>query len=147
MILLIHLLRKIAKLQQCNSPPRPSQACVPWKTSNRVTTYLITRRQQHVIMVGLGNLCRRTSIHTLTNNRTLMMLCMDYNPWTIVHDLKGNFGHFSKGAKSQKPERPCPLKLVCMHFGLTSTCMNFLSRFYFLTSMDYHGPKRKFGRF
>ena len=28
-------------------------------------------------------------------------------------------------------------QLVCMHFTSTSTCMNFLSRFYFLTPMDY----------
>ena len=32
---------------------------------------------------------------------------------------------------SPKPERPHPPKLFCMHFTTTSTCMNFLSRFYF----------------
>ena len=32
-----------------------------------------------------------------------------------------------KGAKSSKPEKPHPPKLVCMHFTSTSTCMNFLS--------------------
>ena len=36
-----------------------------------------------------------------------------------------------KGAKSSKPERPHPPKLVCMHFTSTSTCMNILSCFYF----------------
>ena len=42
-----------------------------------------------------------------------------------------------KGVISPKPERPRPSKLVCMHFTSTSTCMNFLSQFYFLTPMDY----------
>ena len=42
-----------------------------------------------------------------------------------------------KGVISPKPERPHPPKLVCMHFRSTSTCMNFLSQFYFLTPMDY----------
>ena len=41
------------------------------------------------------------------------------------------------GAESPKPKGPHPPKLVCMHFTSTSTCMNFLSRFYFLTPMDY----------
>ena len=55
-------------------------------------------------------------------------------PWTIVHGPKGNFGRFEgkqKGAKSPKLERPHQPKLVSMH------CMKFLSRFYFLTQMDY----------
>ena len=42
-----------------------------------------------------------------------------------------------KEAITPKLERPRPSKLVCMHFMSTSTCMNFLSRFYFLTPMDY----------
>ena len=42
-----------------------------------------------------------------------------------------------KGAITPKPERPHPPKLVCMHFTSTSTCMKFLSKFYFLTPMDY----------
>ena len=42
-----------------------------------------------------------------------------------------------KGTKSPKLEMPCPPKLVSMHFMSTSTCMNFLSQFYFLTPMDY----------
>ena len=42
-----------------------------------------------------------------------------------------------KWAKSPKPKRPCPPKLNCMRFTSTSTCINFLSRFYFLTPMDY----------
>ena len=51
----------------------------------------------------------------------------------ILIVLKAN----EKGAKSPKPKRPCPPKLVCMHFMSTSNCMNFLSWFYFLTPMDY----------
>ena len=60
---------------------------------------------------------------------------MDYSPWS-----EGKFGCFKgkqKGAESPKLERPRPPKLVCMHFTSTSTCMNFLRRFYFLTTMDY----------
>ena len=41
------------------------------------------------------------------------------------------------GAITLISERLRPPKLVCMHFTSTSTCMNFLSRFYFLTPMDY----------
>ena len=51
----------------------------------------------------------------------------------ILAVLKTN----EKGAKSLKPERPHPPKLVSMHFTSTSTCINFLSWFYFLTPMDY----------
>ena len=43
-----------------------------------------------------------------------------------------------KGAKSPKPERPCAPTLVCMHFTSTSTSMNLLGWFYFLTPMDYN---------
>ena len=53
---------------------------------------------------------------------------------------KGNLAVFEgkqKGAKSPKPKMPHPSKLVCMHFTTTSTCMNILSQFYFLTPMDY----------
>ena len=42
-----------------------------------------------------------------------------------------------KGVITPKPESLCPPKLVCMRFMSTSTCMNFLSQFYFLTPMDY----------
>ena len=41
------------------------------------------------------------------------------------------------GVKSPKSKRPHLPKLVCMRFRSTSTCMNFLSQFYFLTPMDY----------
>ena len=61
-------------------------------------------------------------------------------PWTIVHGRKGNFGCFEGNinvAISPKPERSHPPKSVCMHFTSTSTCMNFLSQFYFSTPMDY----------
>ena len=56
------------------------------------------------------------------------------------HGPKGKFSRFEGKQKvviSPKPKRPHPPKLVCMHFTSTSTCMNFLSRFYFLTPMDY----------
>ena len=53
-----------------------------------------------------------------------------------------------KGPKSPKLEKPHPQNLVSMHFTSTSTCMNFLSQFYFLTPMDYSPwPKGNFGRF
>ena len=58
----------------------------------------------------------------------------------IVHGRKGNFGCFEGNinvAISPKPERSHPPKSVCMHFTSTSTCLNFLSQFYFLTPMDY----------
>ena len=42
-----------------------------------------------------------------------------------------------KWTKSMKLEGSHPPKLVCMHFTSTPTCLNFLSWFYFLTSMDY----------
>ena len=51
----------------------------------------------------------------------------------ILAVLKAN----EKWAKSPKPEKSHPPKLVCMRFTSTSTCMNFLSQFYFLTPMDY----------
>ena len=57
----------------------------------------------------------------------------------IVHGRNGKIGRFEskqKGAKSPKPEKPCPPKLVCMHFRSPSICMNFLSRIYFLTPMS-----------
>ena len=56
---------------------------------------------------------------------------MKYNgPWSkreIWPNLKGS--HI---------KIPHPPKLVCMHFTSTSTCMNFMSRFYFMTPMDYN---------
>ena len=56
---------------------------------------------------------------------------MDYRENLAV--LEAN----EKEAKSLKLEGPRPSKLVCMHFMSTSTCVNFLSQFYFLTPMDY----------
>ena len=59
----------------------------------------------------------------------------------ILTVFEGN----QKGAKSPKLEKPRPPKLVCMRFMSTSTCMNFLSQFYFLTPMDYSPwSKREF---
>ena len=67
----------------------------------------------------------------------------------VRREISAVFEGKEKGVISLKPERLRPPKLVCMHFTTTSTCMNFLSRFYFLTPMDYiaHGPKGNFGRF
>ena len=45
-----------------------------------------------------------------------------------------------QGAKSLKLEKPRLPKLVSMHFTSTSTCMNFLSRFYFLTLCSFSYP-------
>ena len=45
-----------------------------------------------------------------------------------------------QGAKSPQPERPHPPKLISMHFTSTSTCMNFLSQFYFLTPCSFSYP-------
>ena len=42
-----------------------------------------------------------------------------------------------KVAITPKPERSHLPKLVCMHFTSISIHMNFLSRSYFLTPMDY----------
>ena len=68
---------------------------------------------------------------------------MDYSPGS-----KGKFGKINgkkKGAKSPKPKRPCSPNLAHMHILSTSTCMNFLSQFYFLTTWTVvHGPKGKF---
>ena len=47
-----------------------------------------------------------------------------------------------KGAKSPKPEKPRPPRLICMRFRSTSTCMNFFSWFYFWPPWTIvHGPK------
>ena len=61
----------------------------------------------------------------------------------ILAVLKAN----EKWTKSPKLEGSHPPKLVCMHFTSTSTCMNFLSQFYFLTPWTIvHGSKGKFGQ-
>ena len=75
-----------------------------------------------------------TSTSTSMNflSRFYFLTTMDYSPW-----FKGKFWPFLKASKTPKLERPRPPKLVCMHFTSTSTCMNFLSRLYFLTPMDY----------
>ena len=51
----------------------------------------------------------------------------------ILAILKAN----KKGTKSPKLEKPHPPILVSMYFTSTFACMNFLSRFYFLTPVDY----------
>ena len=46
-------------------------------------------------------------------------------------------------------ERPCPANLVRMHFTATSTCINFISQFNFLTTRTtciVHGQKGNFGQ-
>ena len=68
------------------------------------------------------------------------ILFFDPHGLYIVHGTKGKFCRFEskqKGGKISKLERLHPPKLVCMHFTSTSTRMNFLSQFYFLTPMDY----------
>ena len=58
-----------------------------------------------------------------------------YSPWS-----EREIWPFLKVAISPKPEWRHPSKLVCMHNTLTSTCMNFLSRFQmikFFDDMDY----------
>ena len=52
-------------------------------------------------------------------------------------DDHGKFVHFKSSNISEREEVGRPQKLVRMYFTLTSTCMNILSRFYFLTPMDY----------
>ena len=67
----------------------------------------------------------------------------------VRREILAVFEGKQKGAITPKPEKPHPPKLVSMHFMSTSTCMNFLSRFHFLTPMDFiaHGPKGNFGHF
>ena len=47
--------------------------------------------------------------------------------------LGTSFISTSQWAKSLKPDKPHQPNLVSMHFTSSSTCMNFLSWFYFLT--------------
>ena len=69
-------------------------------------------------------------------SRFYFLTPMDYSPWS-----EGKFWPFlnasKKGAITPKSERSRPPKLFSMHFRSTSIYMNFLSRFYFLTPMDY----------
>ena len=58
-----------------------------------------------------------------------IMQCVYIPKLAILKELK------QKGAISPEMERPCPPKLVCVHFASTSICMNFLRQFYFLTSI------------
>ena len=55
----------------------------------------------------------------------------------VRREILAIFEGKQKGLKSPKLRKPRSPKLVCKHFTSTSTCMNFLSRFYFLTPMDY----------
>ena len=55
----------------------------------------------------------------------------------VQREILAVFEGKQKGAITPKLEKLHPPKLVSMRFTLTSTCMNFLSRFYFLTPMDY----------
>ena len=57
-----------------------------------------------------------------------------YSPWS-----KREIWPFLKVAISPKPEWRHPSKLVCMLNTLTSTCMNFLSRFQMIKFFDDHG--------
>ena len=51
---------------------------------------------------------------------------------------RGNMTIF-KRAISPKPERPHPLKFVCMQLTSIPTCMNFLSQFRSIKFFDDHG--------
>ena len=55
----------------------------------------------------------------------------------VRREILAVFEDKQKGAITPKSEGPHPPKLFSMHFTSTSTCMNFLSRFYFLAPMDY----------
>ena len=58
-----------------------------------------------------------------------IMQCVYIPKLAILKELK------QKVAISPEMEKPCPPKLVYVHFASTSICMNFLSQFYFFTSM------------
>ena len=51
----------------------------------------------------------------------------------VRREILAVFEGKQKGTKSPKPIRLRPSKFICMHFTSTSTCMSFLSQFYFLT--------------
>ena len=51
---------------------------------------------------------------------------------------KGNLTVF-ESSNISKTRMTTPIKLVCMHNTLTSTCMNFLSRFQMIKFFDDHG--------
>ena len=56
----------------------------------------------------------------------------------LFFDPDGVYGlkmKFQLNLKSSKISENGPPKLVCIHFTSNSTCMNFLSRFYFLTPL------------
>ena len=66
----------------------------------------------------------------------------------VRREILAVFEGKQKVAITLKPERLRPPKLVCMHFRSISIHMNFLSRSYFLTPMDYSSwSKGKFGCF
>ena len=81
----------------------------------------------------------KIGFHVFHVNLNFLSQFYFWPPWTIVHGPKWNFGCFEgkwKRGISPKLERPHLPKLVSMHFTSTSTCMNFLSGFYFLTPMS-----------
>ena len=85
----------------------------------------------------------------ISSTSTCMNFLSQFYFWP--HRSKGNFGRFlkanKKGPISPKPERPCPPKLVWMHFTSPFICMNFLSWFYFLTPWTIvHASKGKFSQ-
>ena len=85
-------------------------------------------------------------MHFTTTSTCMNFLSRFYFLTPMVEkEILAVFEGKQKGAKSPKREMLRPPKLVCMHFITTSTCMNFLSRFYFLTPMGYSPwSKRKF---
>ena len=66
----------------------------------------------------------------------------------VRREILAAFEDKQKGAITLKSERSRPPKMFSMRFRSTSTYMNFLSQFYFLTPMDYSPwPEGKFWLF
>ena len=65
----------------------------------------------------------KIGVHTCDINPYLHEFFMQFSPW-----FEREIWLFLKVAISPKPEKPCPLKLVCMHVISIHTCMNFLSQ-------------------
>ena len=65
---------------------------------------------------------------------SIFFTTMGYNSWS-----EREIWPFLKVAISPKPERTRPPKLMCMHFTLIYSYINFLSRFYAIQFYDDHG--------
>ena len=62
----------------------------------------------------------------------------------VEHNVSthGCFEGKQKGEKFLKPKRPCPSKLVCIHFTSTSISIKFLGLFFF-DPHELHSPWSK----